>query len=481
MGRRNSVERMNPSVQPIDTRRFPPLDRLKNILLQRCAMRNFILPLLLMLALALPLPSMAQPNVPAASINQANRDELIEQTVSLMREIYVFPDVADKMADAIEQKNFQGAYSQINTLDELTQRLTQDLQAISHDKHLSLQPAPPPAPAQGPANRRHDPSQHLAALNASNFGFRSVQILPGNIGYMDLRQFAPAQIAGPTAIAAMNFLANSSAIIFDLRQNGGGHPSMIQLISSYLFEERQHLNSFYVRREDKTEEFWTGGSVSGPKMVNTPVYILTSAYTFSAAEEFTYNLKNMQRATIVGETTGGGAHPVDMHVLSIGDGLYAQLSLPFGRAINPITGTNWEGTGITPHIATSADQALDVAQLEILKTLTASAASDEQKFALDWAREELEFNLQSDEIQHVKLDDYAGDYGQRRIFEKDGRLYYQRGDGPQLELEAMKQPDLFHTVNRDDFRVLFVRDAKGEVIALKGLYSNGRVDENQRH
>ncbi|HKX54502.1 MAG TPA: S41 family peptidase, partial [Xanthomonadales bacterium] len=403
-----------------------------------------------------------------------NRDELIEQTVSLMQEIYVFPEVAEKMADAIEQKNFRGEYNQITTLDELTQRLTEDLQAISHDKHLSIRSAPPPTPvpagAPGPENGPHDHSRQLAAFRASNFGFRSVQILPGNIGYVDLRQFAPAEIAGPTAIAAMNFLANSSAIIFDLRQNGGGHPSMIQLISSYLFEERKHLNSFYIRREDKTEEFWTEESVSGPKMVNTPVYILTSAYTFSAAEEFTYNLKNMQRATIVGETTGGGAHPVDMHVLALGDGLYAQLSLPFGRAINPITGTNWEGTGIEPHIATSADQALEVAQLEILKTLSATAESDEQKFALNWAREELEFKLQGDEIQHVKLHEYAGDYGQRRIFEKEGRLYYQRGDGPQLELEAMAKPDLFHTGKRDDFRVQFVRDAGGAVIALKGLY-----------
>lgn len=448
-------------------------------------MRNFILPLLLMLALALPLPSMAQPNAPAATINQANRDELIKQTVALMREIYVFPEVADEMADAIEQKNFQGAYNQINSLDELTQQLTEDLQAVSHDKHLSLRPAPPPAPATagspGAENRPHDHSRQLAAFRASNFGFRSVQILPGNIGYVDLRQFAPAEIAGPTAIAAMNFLANSSAIIFDLRMNGGGDPSMIQLITSYLFEERKHLNSFYIRREDRTEEFWTQESVSGPKLVNTPVYILTSGLTFSAAEEFTYNLKNMQRATIVGETTGGGAHPVDMHLLAVGDGLYARLSLPFGRAINPITGTNWEGTGIAPHIATRADQALDVAQLEILKTLTASAESDEQKFVLDWAREELEFNLQGDEIQHVKLGDYAGDYGPRRIFENDGRLYYQRGDGPKLVLEAMAQPDLFHTGDRDDFRVQFVRDAKGEVVALKGLYSNGRVDENRRN
>jgi hypothetical protein len=278
----------------------------------------------------------------------------------------------------------------------------------------------------------------------------------------------------------MNFLAHSSAIIFDLRNNGGGDPSMIQLISSYLFEERQHLNSFYIRRGDRTEQYWTQASVPGQKLTDVPVYILTSAYTFSAAEEFTYNLKNMKRATVVGETTGGGAHPVEMPLLALGDGLYARMSLPFGRAINPITGTNWEGTGVTPDIESPAAQALDIAQLTILKELSESAQSDAEKFALNWATENLESRLKQADISPVTVADYTGTFGPRRIFAQDGRMFYQRGDGPKFALEPMASPDKFHVGELGNFRLQFMRDSNGQVSGLKGLYSDGRVEESKK-
>ncbi len=434
---------------------------------------------LMMLAMLMPAGANAQAPSDNPTLTATNRDSLVEQVAELMREIYVFPEVAEEMASAMEQKHFEGGYNSFQTLNDLTQQITLDLQAISRDKHLSVMPAPPPQAAEALRDgERVDDRREVA--RSSNFGFRKVEILPGNIGYLDLRGFIGAELGGPTAIAAMNFLANSSAIIFDLRRNGGGDPSMIQLISSYLFDEPKHLNSFYIRKGDRTEEFWTHADVNGPRMTDTPVYILTSAFTFSAAEEFTYNLKNMKRATVVGETTGGGAHPVDMHLLDAGEGVYARLSLPFGRAINPITGTNWEGTGVAPDIPAAADQALDVAQLEILKSLAANAVDESQKFALDWAREELEFNLQRDTIRVQSLADYVGDYGARRITESDGQLYYQRGNGPRLTLHAMPTADRFHVGHLDDFRVQFVRNESGKVTGLKGLYGNGRVDENAR-
>jgi len=148
-----------------------------------------------------------------------------------------------------------------------------------------------------------------------------------------------------------------------LRYNGGGAPSMIQLISSYFFAERKHLNSFYVRASDSWEHFWTQEEVQGPKLVDVPIFILTSGRTFSAAEEFTYNLKNMERATIVGETTGGGAHPVNGRNFDFGT-FTITMSVPYGRAVNPTTGTNWEGVGVVPDIAVPADQALDKALQE---------------------------------------------------------------------------------------------------------------------
>jgi C-terminal processing protease CtpA/Prc len=155
----------------------------------------------------------------------------------------------------------------------------------------------------------------------------------------------------------MNFLANVDALIFDLRGNGGGDPKMIAFISTYLFDEPTHLNDLYNRKEDSTTQYWTLPYVPGKRLSGKPVFVLTSKRTFSGAEEFSYNLKNLKRATIIGEVTGGGAHPVSGH--RIDD--HFMIGVPFARAVNPISGTNWEGTGVTPDVEVPAAEALDVA------------------------------------------------------------------------------------------------------------------------
>jgi len=156
----------------------------------------------------------------------------------------------------------------------------------------------------------------------------------------------------------MNFLAHVDAIIFDLRHNGGGDPKMVAMISSYLFDKSTHLNDLYNRKEDFTEQYWTLPYVPGTTLANRPAFVLTSKNTFSGAEEFTYNLKNLKRATIVGETTGGGAHPVSGH--RIDD--HFMIGVPFARAVNPVYKTNWEGTGVEPDVSVKAADALEKAQ-----------------------------------------------------------------------------------------------------------------------
>jgi C-terminal processing protease CtpA/Prc len=158
--------------------------------------------------------------------------------------------------------------------------------------------------------------------------------------------------------AAMTFLAGTRAMIIDLRQNGGGSPRMVALVASYLFDRRTHLNDLWTRSTDATEEFWTQDSVAGRRFGGEkPVFVLTSARTFSGGEEFTYDLKTLKRATIVGETTGGGAHPVrgrriDDHFM---------IGVPFARAVNPVTHTNWEGVGVEPDTKVPAADALTTA------------------------------------------------------------------------------------------------------------------------
>jgi C-terminal processing protease CtpA/Prc len=195
-------------------------------------------------------------------------------------------------------------------------------------------------------------------LERNNCFFEKVERFPSNVGYLKFNAFPNPAVCGPTATAAMNFLANVDALIIDLRENGGGDPRMVAYISTYLFADATHLNDLYNRKEDTTTQYWTLPYVPGKRLAGKPVFVLTSKRTFSGAEEFTYNLKNLKRATIIGETTGGGAHPVAGH--RIDD--HFMIGVPFARAVNPISKTNWEGTGVEPDVKAPADEALDVAK-----------------------------------------------------------------------------------------------------------------------
>ncbi len=204
-----------------------------------------------------------------------------------------------------------------------------------------------------------------------NCAFEKVEVLPGNIGYLKFNGFMDPGVCAPTVVAAMGFLAHTGALIFDLRGNGGGDPAMVTFVASYLFDKPTHLNDLYNRKEDSTRQFWTLPYVPGERLPKQPVFVLTSKRTFSGAEEFAYDLKNQKRATIVGETTGGGAHPVGGHVVAD----YFMLGVPFAKAVNPISKTNWEGTGVEPDVKVSAADALATAE----KLATEKIQTEKQK------------------------------------------------------------------------------------------------------
>lgn len=404
--------------------------------------------------------------------------EVIDSVTQALNEIYVFPDVAKKMEKHLRKQYKNKAYKDITSLSQFAQKLTEDLQEISHDRHLWVRFAPDELLAQFQGDTLTDEAkrQELEEKRRNNFCFKEVKLLEGNVGYVDLRCFSEATDAGPTAIAAMNFLAHTDAVIFDLRENGGGSPSMIQLISSYFFPEPVLLNTFYIRKTDSTHQFWTQASVQGPRMTDVDLYVLTSNYTFSGAEEFTYNLKNMERATIIGDTTGGGAHPIDIKPfphLNVG------MSLPFGRAVNPVTGTNWEGTGIAPHIAVPQEQALDVAHLEALKKLEQKIDDPDRKAQFKWAMEALEVKLNPVTVPQSQLQAYAGQYGPRKIWVENGQMYYQREDRPRYRLIPMGDHK-FMLEQLDYFRVQFVLDSSGQATEIIGQYDNGQTDGHKR-
>ncbi len=343
--------------------------------MQSSARRNLVVLSLAALLLApadgraqLPIRRDEQPDL---TVDAAAREEAIENVLKALDEAYVFPDKAKEMAADIRKRLEDKEYDEVTCGKQFAKTLTEHLRAISKDKHLhvdfSAEPLPerPEGEERGPSPEEFERMRRFMARR--NFGFERVERLRGNVGYLDLRGFGDPSACGETAAAAMSFLANADALIVDVRKNGGGDPAMVALITSYLFgPEPVHLNDLYFRPEDSTRQWWTLPYVPGKRFgPDKPVYVLTSGRTFSAAEEFTYNLKNLKRATIVGETTGGGAHPGGFRRLGEHFGAF----IPSGRAINPISKTNWEGTGVTPDIPVSEAEALAAAHIAAVEAL----------------------------------------------------------------------------------------------------------------
>jgi len=284
------------------------------------------------------------------------REAEIDLLCSQLASYYVFPDVAEDIAKALRARLTEGAYSDVDD-EAFAALVTADLQSVNGDKHLRLLHSVDEIP-ETEQESAWDPAAYRVEAELDAFGITKVERLKGNVGLLNLRLLHDADVATPAVIAAMNLIAHTDALIIDLRTNGGGDPNTVALICSYLFDERVHLNDIYNRPDDTTEQYWTLPHVPGPRFGGTkPIYVLTSARTFSGAEELSYNLQQNKRATLIGETTRGGAHPGDRYRV----GPHLKSSIPNGRAINPISGTNWEGVGVVPHIEAPADEAFDLA------------------------------------------------------------------------------------------------------------------------
>jgi retinol-binding protein 3 len=408
-----------------------------------------------------------------APVGPEERHAVVAELAQLFNDHYVLPEVARTMGAALVAKEKAGAYDALTDPGAFVEAVTRDLKDLGHDRHLRLSLKPPPDPAhpEGPP----DPAAEREEARANNYGFREVRMLPGNIGYLRFDAFLPTPVAGRAAVAAMGFLSGADAIIFDLRNNGGGSPTMIQLLSSYLFDEPTHLNDIYFRDGGRRDQFWTLPWIEGERRPEVPVYVLTSARTFSAAEEFTNNLKVLKRATIVGETTGGGANPGRTY--DVGQRFETVVST--GRSINPTTGTNWEGTGVEPDVKVPAADALLTAQAAALDALEAKAKGPEEKARYRFARYAIDGQLHPYTLPAGRAADYAGVFGPRRITIEDGHLSYQREGRPKLRMRPLAA-DLFGLETVDEALVRFERDAVGHVVRLVMLYIGGESEESDR-
>jgi retinol-binding protein 3 len=298
----------------------------------------------------------------AVQLEAARRRALLDGIVRELDAHYVFPEIAAKMRAALQARVAAGDYDRLSEAPAFARTVTEHLREVSRDAHLSVEFGRPGANAL---------PMTVEALRERNFGFNSLDYLSGDVARLSIRGFAPA--TDPEVREGigrlMSHVADARALIIDLRDNSGGEPATVAFVASYLFDTAPvHLTDIYRRDDDSTQEFWTAPQVPGKRFGGQkPVYVLTSKRTFSGGEDLAYSLQAIKRARVVGEQTRGGAHPCDAYPLD--DAFF--IVVPWGRGINPVTKTNWEGVGVTPDVAVPEERALQRAHRLALADLAA--------------------------------------------------------------------------------------------------------------
>jgi hypothetical protein len=290
-----------------------------------------------------------------AKLDAGERQTVIDAVVRNLKEHYVDRDVAQKMADALLSHEKSGDDNATTDGIAFAELLTRQMREVSHDIHLGVVYSKDRLPDHPGTPSPESRASYRRALEQENCTFESVKILPHNIGYLKLNSFPDVAFCQSTAVAAMATLNQASAVIFDLRDNRGGYPEMVMLISTYLFDHPEYM---YNPRESPTENSWTRSPVPGNMLADKPVYVLTSGTTWSGAEQFSYDLKMLKRATLVGERTRGGAHAGAFYRIDDHFG----IGIPEVKAVNPFSKIDWEGVGVEPDVKVKAADALETAK-----------------------------------------------------------------------------------------------------------------------
>jgi C-terminal processing protease CtpA/Prc len=306
--------------------------------------------------------------------------DLVESALALLMSNYVFPEKAAAAAAAIRSRSQAGEY---DGMDEaaLGQRLTAQLFKLCADKHLRVRVRD--ASLHGKVTEPEAAAAWEEYLRVTAYRIARVERLDGNVGYLDLRGVPDPSTGGRAIAAAMELVSHTDALIIDLRKNRGGSADGVIFWCSYFFpDEQTHLNSIFDAATGFTKQYWSLAYLPGARYLDRPVYVLISDFTFSAGEELCYNLQAQKRATLIGRATRGGAHPTDAFPLTP----TLEITIPVARSINPVTGTNWEGTGVIPDLEVPAEQAFDVAYRmalrHVLETSTVQLVLDEVHAAM---------------------------------------------------------------------------------------------------
>jgi len=404
-------------------------------------------------------------------VDAADRSEILSWVAETLSARYVDPEAARAMVDEVRARAAAGAYDTLDVADGYLLALEQDLRAASNDKHLGLwlerlEDVKDDDTDYTPA----DPT-YVENLRRTNYGFKKIEILPGSIGYIRVDEFAHPALGGPTAVAVMNTVGSVDALIIDLRWNGGG-AGLVNLISGYFFDEPTRLNDVWERASGDTSQGWTPEYVPGPSLRQVPLFILISGQTFSAAEDFAYGLQQAGRATVIGERSKGGGHPVEI-VRMIRDDMAVAMQVPNAKSVNRHTGTSWEGVGVVPDVEVTASQALAAAYEAAADALLERADREDARRRVEWARQEFKAGLHPVALTHDQLREYAGQYeGRSFSVGSEDVLLYHRDVGSSRPMVPMGG-DLFRFEGYDGVRFQFERDADGLVDRVVALSPDG--------
>lgn len=422
-----------------------------------------------LVALLLSAPHAVWPQDRTPVLLPTEKHQVVTSLGKLLTDTYVFPELGKKAAEHVAKNLADGAYDAIVDPAEFGDQVTADVVAATADKHfrLAFDPQQVAEERKGVQDEDLRPDEQLADMRRSNFGFAEVRVLDGNIGYINLRGFEDLQHAADTAAAAMAFTANTDALIIDLRANRGGDSAMAQFLSSYFFDAQSvPLFDLHTRAKDEQEltQYRTLPYVPGTRRPRGDLYLLTSNFSFSAAEGFAYSLKNRMKAVIVGETTSGGANMWTGMVVS--DRFYVRM--PTTAPIDPVTNTNWEGTGVPPDIAVPAKDALLTAHAKALETLANAHPAERDRY--HWYLTGVKARMHPPAIQSSALPSFVGTFGPLSILIEDGNLFLENRGG-KSRLFAIG-PDLFGNEDFSYFRLRFIRK-DGKIAALAMENDNG--------
>jgi retinol-binding protein 3 len=406
-------------------------------------------------------------------LNKVAVKVLVDSLSSQIKRYYVDKDAADRISRQLAAKEKSGAYDKVSDPHILAAKLTRDVLAVHRDEHFHVEYYPSMV-AELTGNIEDVPklvADRLKQDQGRNFGFRKAEILPGNIGYLEISGFSRLnQYSKEAADIALRFFKNTRALIIDLRYGVGGSPDMLTYLAGHFFKTRTHICDIYIRSEHVTLPYWTAPDSSNGRLTEIPLYILTSYKTFSAAEGLTYALQQLRRAVIIGETTRGGAHTVTYRPLSSG----FVSDIPFGKAIDPVTKTNWEGAGITPDIKVSADKAPETAQMKIIENALAKADSNEA-YHLRWNRLILQSFHHPFAFDTVFYRKCAGQFGPITINVENKTVYYQKAGKAKFPMTPVSARSM-KPLGNDSFVAEFVSDAAGNISSIVTRYDDGRTE-----